>query len=276
VDGIKWDLPLSTNSSRTYSITFEGEVSKGEVVAAVKDGNGAYAVLIPGPACPPPAMEVEKAVVVDGGAPDPADNAPGPEVTVGSTVSFHFTITNNGDVPLTNVVVSDPMVDTSACVPGEIAPGASYECDSAAITVEAESGQMTNTVTVTAMAGDKAVSATDWANYFAGEITEDTIIVIEGPVENININIITNFGMNIQVDPNDPVLTEIVIGDNLRIEGSAGTSGNTIIIVAVTIVFVDVDIIGPNIPPGCKITGKGHKLKLKCSKKGTKKSSKKS
>src|SRR5690606_3141103 len=38
VNGIKWDTPLLTTESRTYTITFFGYVAEGSVIVAVKDG----------------------------------------------------------------------------------------------------------------------------------------------------------------------------------------------------------------------------------------------
>ena len=104
------------------------------------------------------------------------------------------------------------------------------------------------------------------------------IIVIEGPVEEINVNYITIFDIDIQVESTDPVLTEIRIGDTVRVAGETHFDNNVIVIVAVNITIIDVDIFivtDPGVPapgglpPNCKITKKG---KIKCSKK---KSSKK-
>lgn len=69
------------------------------------------------------------------------------------------------------------------------------------------------------------------------------IIVIEGPVQAININIITIFGINIQLAENDPLLTIIQIGDIVQVEGEMVGTGTTIIIIAITVIIVDIDII---------------------------------
>jgi hypothetical protein len=68
-------------------------------------------------------------------------------------------------------------------------------------------------------------------------------IIIEGPVESININIITIYGIDIEVDPNDPILTIIQIGDLIRIEGNVDEDSPTLIIIAVIVVIVDVDVV---------------------------------
>jgi hypothetical protein len=69
-------------------------------------------------------------------------------------------------------------------------------------------------------------------------------IIIEGPVEAINVNVIVIYGFNIEVDENDPLLLVIQIGDVVRIEGNIGPStGSTIVIIAVVIIIVDVDVV---------------------------------
>jgi|GEM_PF-4627270 len=78
-----------------------------------------------------------------------------------------------------------------------------------------------------------------------GDSTDDdsaTIIVIEGPVTNIEANIITIFSFEIILEPTDPNLTIIQIGDIIRVEGEVASSNVTIVIVAVTIIFVDIDV----------------------------------
>jgi uncharacterized membrane protein YgcG len=67
------------------------------------------------------------------------------------------------------------------------------------------------------------------------------LITIEGDVTAINANVITIYDMEIVLEPSDPLLTIIQLGDNLRVEGEY-QSGTTIILIAVTIVFVDVDV----------------------------------
>lgn len=56
-------------------------------------------------------------------------------------------------------------------------------------------------------------------------VDPDTIIVIQGPVQNININIITIYNIDVTVEPQNPILSLIEIGDMVRIEGFIGTTG---------------------------------------------------
>jgi hypothetical protein len=67
-------------------------------------------------------------------------------------------------------------------------------------------------------------------------------IVIEGPVQAININIITIYNINIQLDPNDPNLQLIQIGDIVHIDGNTQELNGTIIIVAINIIIINVDV----------------------------------
>jgi hypothetical protein len=66
------------------------------------------------------------------------------------------------------------------------------------------------------------------------------ITVVEGPVEHIDGNIITIYGVPVQVDPNDPILSSISLGDVVRVEGSSQTG--TIVIVATTVIAANTDV----------------------------------
>jgi uncharacterized repeat protein (TIGR01451 family) len=233
-----------------------------------------------------PAIDVEGYVSSNGGATwIDADSAPGLLVDIGDGVSYRFIVKNIGNVALTGLTLTDSVLNTSTCViPATLEPGASFTCDVAG--AAATEGPHSSTTTATGIANGVTVTDTDTTAYTGGDIDiivvvdddTDVIIVIEGPVESINVNIITIFGIDIEVDVNDPILTQIQIGDYLRIEGTSVGRGNTIIIVAITIVIVDIDIIVPSNHGGgntnCKLTGKGNgKLKCKGSGKGSKKSS---
>ncbi len=67
----------------------------------------------------------------------------------------------------------------------------------------------------------------------------DTVIVIEGPIQEININIITIYYMDIQIDINNPILNLIQIGDVIYVEGAIGADG--IIIASVINNLTDVE-----------------------------------
>lgn len=98
----------------------------------------------------------------------------------------------------------------------------------------------------------------------------EVIIIIEGPVQKITVNVITVLDIDVEVQPGDPILTKVHVGDKIRVEGKAKARGTTIIIVAVNITIINVIIVNPppqgnpGLPPGCKISKKG---KIKCDKK---------
>ncbi len=227
-----------------------------------------------------PLVEVDKLISIDGGI-TWADSV---EVVVGADVSFKFVVTNSGNVPLSGFTLSDSAFDTSACaLPATLDPDASFDCVIGPF--PAGETEHTNTVTVGAAYQGQAVTATDTASY--GPVSEgstgDVIIVVEGPVENINVNIITIFGIDIEVSPDDPSLTRLALGDTVRVEGDIRGKGNTIVIVAVTVIVININIIvfqvgaPPSIPlvvpANCKITGIGSRNPhLKCTKKHSKKS----
>lgn len=366
IDGIKWDVPLLVSDTRTYAITITGNVAEGMVSVAVKDGNGFEAGQIPGPACTRPSIMLEKFVSVDGGqtwleadvAPGPAiplegqvafrleitndgdldlsaiqlsdpgfdlsactvpptlvpgaffectlgpfpvtegphtntaavtadfgggpvsatdsahyyggerpavdvekfvsvdggavwhdaDTAPGPSAVIGHDVQFKLVVTNNGTLPLNTIVLADPGFDLTPCVlPESLAPQDSFEC--VVGPVVALEGQQQNTVTVAAIAGDTSVNDTDSAFYLGDTESLPVVIVIEGPVVEIRGNVIVIYGFEITLNPDDPVLVALRIGDNVRVDGGLADDSDVTIIIAAVVVIVDVDIY-VNVPQG--------------------------
>lgn len=188
------------------------------------------------------AVDIEKYVSVDGGTTwMDGDSAPGPLVEPGDPVSFRLLVTNTGEAELTNIVLTDSAFDVSVCsVPVTLAPGASFGCDTGP--VDAVEGQVTNTATVTATAGDASVTDTDSASYFGGDKLP-VVIVIEGPVDEIDVNIIVIYGIHIEVDVDDPILTVIRVGDVVHVEGGVVDEGEgTIVIVAITVIIINVEV----------------------------------
>lgn len=74
------------------------------------------------------------------------------------------------------------------------------------------------------------------------EATQEVSIVIEGPVETINSNLITIFGNTVEIQPTDPLLNVIQVGDVLRVEGDLVTRGNVQVLIAITIIYVEVEV----------------------------------
>jgi hypothetical protein len=103
------------------------------------------------------------------------------------------------------------------------------------------------------------------------------LVVIEGPVQAVNSSGLTVFDTVIRVEPGDPVLSRIQIGDTVHVEGNLTQDSDTLIIVAVNITIVNGTIVdgtilqgaspgSPSLPPNCKISKNGH---IKCSKKAS-------
>ena len=81
-------------------------------------------------------------------------------VTVGNKATFKITVTNTGDVALTNVTVSDPLSPNCNRTIGTLAPGAStsYTCTKANVR-----SSFNNVAVASGTAGDKTVTAQDTA-----------------------------------------------------------------------------------------------------------------
>jgi uncharacterized repeat protein (TIGR01451 family) len=188
---------------------------------------------------------VEKFVSSDGTTWADADVAPGPQLVVGSNVWFRFVVTNTGTAALANVALSDSTLDLSSCaIPTTLDVGASAECVIGPLL--AVQGQHTNTATVTANLNGTPVNDTDTANYMGGQTTLPVTIIVEGPVQVINVNVITIYDIDITINANDPVLTNIQVGDFVRVEGDAFEDLDVLVVVAVTVFVVDVDVIWTN------------------------------
>lgn len=64
------------------------------------------------------------------------------------------------------------------------------------------------------------------------------VMVIQGPVEQIDGNVLIIYGIRVEIDPNNPILKTITIGDVLRVEGTQ--TGTPVIIISPTIIAVTV------------------------------------
>jgi hypothetical protein len=117
-----------------------------------------------------PAVSIEKST--NG---EDADDAPGPTVTVGSTVNWQYVVTNTGTTSLTSIVVGDDQPGvTVSCPSSSLTPGQSMTCTASGLAVQ---GQYRNVGTVTASSGTDSVSDSDASHYFGQLPGEDD----EGP-----------------------------------------------------------------------------------------------
>jgi hypothetical protein len=99
-----------------------------------------------------------------------ADEAPGPKVLVGSTVTWQYVVTNTGNVPLTNVLVTDDKVGTITCGQTTLAVGETMTCTASGT---ATLGQYINVATATANWSAGVVSDTDVSHYLGEAPDED-------------------------------------------------------------------------------------------------------
>jgi hypothetical protein len=114
-----------------------------------------------------PSIDVEKEVKVDCTNWFDADDPPGPVSPVPnpSDIYFMFTVTNTGNVELTNITLSDSDFDLSGLsIPSSLAPGESFQREIGPL--DAIVGQHTNTATATGDYDGNTYQDTDDANYF--------------------------------------------------------------------------------------------------------------
>ena len=162
-----WALGQQVNTA-TATGTFNGQT--------VSDIDQAHWV---GVEAPTPAIDVEKEVSPNnGGTWFEADNPPGPNVVNGTNPVFRFTVTNTGNVTLTNVQVTDDVFGLIAVIPS-LGPGATQQF---IVVGTWATGQQVNTATATGTFNGQTVSDTDSANWFGANLV--IIIVKEVSVDN--------------------------------------------------------------------------------------------
>jgi len=92
-----------------------------------------------------------------------ANDPPGPYIHVGDTVYWHYIVQNTGNVPLSNIIVTDDRGVTITCSKDTLEPGESMTCTSSGTAV---AGQYENVGTVTGYYEGKPCSDTDTSHYF--------------------------------------------------------------------------------------------------------------
>ncbi|MBZ0293234.1 MAG: hypothetical protein K8L99_11770, partial [Anaerolineae bacterium] len=73
-------------------------------------------------------------------------------------------------------------------------------------------------------------------------------ITLRGPIQAVNANIVTIFNLNIQFNPDDPLLTELNVGDVIEVDGNLLILGESSIVIPVQVSII-VNISPPVIPP---------------------------
>ncbi|WP_207904569.1 DUF7507 domain-containing protein [Agromyces fucosus] len=171
---------------------------------------------------PAPSVDIEKAT--NG---QDADDPAGPTVTVGGQVRWTYVVTNTGGVDLTNVTVTDDLVDAddidcdgtgSNVIPGPLAPDASFTC---VATGTATAGPYENLGTVTGLDPTQVeVTDDDPSHYFGVQPSIDIEKATNGqdaddaPGPNVTVGgavrwtyVVTNTG--------NATLTNVIVTDDL-------------------------------------------------------------
>ena len=113
-----------------------------------------------------PGVDIEKAT--NG---QDADTPTGPQVEVGSAVTWTYVVTNTGNVTLTGVAVTDDQGVAVSCPSDTLAAGASMTCTASGTAV---AGQYANTGRVDT---EENVSDTDLSHYFGYPLNEPGVVV---------------------------------------------------------------------------------------------------
>jgi len=133
-------------------------------IAVRYSAGGRYSVALstfclPDPPADQPRIRIEKAT--NG---HDADAAPGPQLLPGSQVEWEYTVTNTGDVALSDVTVTDDREGAVTCPKAALEPGESMSCSAHGL---AQACQYENLGRVTGRAPDgQIVNATDPSHYY--------------------------------------------------------------------------------------------------------------
>jgi uncharacterized repeat protein (TIGR01451 family) len=79
-----------------------------------------------------------------------AEEEPGPELSIGSTVTWTYNVINTSNVPLTDIIVTDDKEGQITCPTDEVAPGSSITC---LVTGIVEEGQYQNSAYASGLFG---------------------------------------------------------------------------------------------------------------------------
>ncbi|WP_321418390.1 SdrD B-like domain-containing protein [uncultured Methanomethylovorans sp.] len=167
-----------------------------------------------------------------------ADNAPGPYVGIGSTVTWTYNVTNTGNVNLTSVVVSDNMGVIPTYVSGDngnsiLEVGESWIYNATGV---ATAGQYANIGNVTADYKGTPVTDEDPSHYFGSSTAIDIEKYTNGedadnaPGPYVGIGSTVTWTYNV-TNTGNVNLTSVVVSDNMGVIPTyvSGDNGNSIL-----------------------------------------------
>ncbi|HEX7185807.1 MAG TPA: hypothetical protein VF756_28540 [Thermoanaerobaculia bacterium] len=136
-----------------------------------------------------------------------ADDAPGPEINVGSPVSWTYLVTNTGAVALSEVRVTDDKGVAVSCPKTSLRPGESMTCTGSGT---ATAGQYRNLGTVTAKTSCNVTVSDDDASHYFGRGPRPASIDIEKHTNGQDADTPTGPEINV----GNPVLWEYFVTNN--------------------------------------------------------------
>lgn len=161
---------------------------------------------------------------------DDSEQAPGPQLTVGTQATVKFIATNTGETPLHSVVIEDNVFGTIPCPKDTLAVGESMECT---IQIEVVEGQHANTGVVTGTSDrDDSVTDNDKGHYFGNRpsLTGSTSSV--AIVANDGNTAVTDLNGTVTLECTVPAGTNLQPGESAQLEchliGGTAT-GNTVV-----------------------------------------------
>ena len=109
---------------------------------------------------------------------------------VGERINYSFSVTNSGNVTITDVAVNDPVAGAVTCAPLTVAPGQSSTCSAFRDPTQADidAGSVINTASVTGKRPDGAVLAPVSSNTVTVPANQNPIITIEKTTSTANYN----------------------------------------------------------------------------------------
>ncbi|SFO79961.1 conserved repeat domain-containing protein/gliding motility-associated C-terminal domain-containing protein, partial [Algoriphagus ornithinivorans] len=134
---------------------------------------------------------------------------------VGEVITYTLTVTNDGNVTLTDIVVNDPLTGFNATIPS-LAPGASEELETSyTVTQEdLDRGFVSNVATATTTYGEEEISAEDEETVVVADMPSLTIDKVADKQSISEVGEVITYTLTVTNDGN-VTLTDIVVNDPL-------------------------------------------------------------
>jgi hypothetical protein len=246
VDISNLDTAMVTQLENGMTVTISGNLDGGVVIAIqVVLPDDPEATEAPDTASEDSGITIQVYISGDGGVTWVASDS---DINVEGNLDIlvRFVITNTTTDTLTEIDLSNTNLDISGCeIPSELVAGDTVDCTVSVVIEADDADSFAVVVIVTGNLAGVVIEVTESTVIVEDNADEDdgdgVVIVIEGPVTQVEGNVVTIFNFNIQFEDGDPRLAVIQIGDVIRIEGE--WDDNQPVIIAIVIIFVDVDVV---------------------------------